>query len=426
MTARTLVLVVAIGACSASDPSQPRPDQSRQFDPAKAAVAIRALRQIDTRGEVHYGDRSGPLSAEIAYEPYRFRVRSAVPVARTKSTATFLGLGDRAWVQRAVLGPDDHLTVTGPLSLLMLRAPDARPYLELATPNDEASWSVTAMFDPARVLDAAANARVPFEISKSLTIDGTIRNGVRADLSKSDQDSTGLRNVTVWIDAAGLPLRLAAATVRYGEVRYDIRRSQQPLNVEEPDEASVQDSNVALPDATGPYSAVVETAAAGIPITVLSAPAARGWSCWKVASDPPFRGLNDARPSGGSCVMSPLPGELPQDQYAIPLTSAAGMPYTLLGFLFPPGSTVEFRRFAAEPVVTTTGPSGLAFYAGHPTTIVGIVLVRTPEAELICGPAGVDNEADFAAREAGGGPNDDLVGAPWNCLTAADARALGA
>ena len=418
-----------VGACSANDPNEPQPDAPQpdaplQFDPAKAAAAIRALDQIETQGEIRSGDGSGAMRAVIGYAPYRYLVRSAIPVARTKQSVTFVGVGERAWVRRAVLGPTDQAAVPGPMSLVMLRAPGAPPYLELADPNEELVWSVTAMFDPARVLDAAAATGVEFETAGAQTIDGAERPGMRVELPSSGNEPTGLRDVTVWIDDDALPVRIAATTAQFGEVRYDIERSRDPLSVDAPSAAAVDDPNVPLPDATAPYSAVAETAAAGISITVLSAPATRGWTCWKVESDPPFRGLQDTRASGGACVVPPLPDDLPEDRYAIPLSSASGMPYTLLGFLLPPGSEVEFRRFGAESVSTTAGATGLALYTGPPAPIVGLALVTTPDADLVCGPVGVDNEADFTARDTGGGANDDLVGTPWNCLSAADARAL--
>jgi hypothetical protein len=419
-----LVVAALVGACSTDGDSRPRPDTPTPFDAADAAAALRALSQIETHGEIRYGEGSGPLSGDIGYEPYRFVVRSAVPVASTDATATFVGVAERAWVRRATLGPDDELAVTGPLSLVMLRAPEAPPYLELTDPHTDTSWSVTAMFDPARVLDAAAAAGASFEPSAPQTIDGTERSAVRAELPDTGGPPTGLRDVTVWLDASGRPLRLAATTAQFGEVVYDIRTDRTPLVVQAPDEAAIDDPNVPLPDAIGPYTTVVETAAAGIPVTVLRAPAARGWTCWKVESNPPFRGLHDTRPSGGTCVVPPLTDDLPEDRYAIPLTSAADMPYALLGMLLPPGSEVELRRFGAEPVTATAGPTGLVLYTGPPTPVVGLALVSTPDAELVCGPAGVDNQADFAARDADGAANDDLIGLPWNCLSAADAEAL--
>ena len=108
----------------------------------------------------------------------------------------------------------------------------------------------------------------------------------------------------------------------------------------------------------------------------------------------------------------------------LPLGTTADMAYTLLGILAPPGSTVEFQRFGADPVTVTALPSGLALYAGPSDQVLGLATVHTPLTTLVCGPVGIDNQADFDARQGEGGTFSELKGVPWNCLGQEAANSL--
>jgi hypothetical protein len=415
-----VILIMPVTACSTSDPQA---QDAESFEPGAAAARIRGLGQITTDGVGRYGERTGRVAGRIGYRPYRFRVRAAVPTQRGLGWATFLGVGDEAWVERAVVTAPDRPIPLGPITL-GLRGSSSPRYLELPSPNGPSPSPLIAVFDPARVLEQAAAAGATFEPARSPSTDDDGRRALRTVLPSAAARSTGLRSITVWVDGTDLPRRLAAVTAGVGEVRYDIRRRGGAFRVGAPDDAAVEHPRVAVPDATGPYTERRRTVAAGVPIRVLSAPADRGWTCWKVESEPTFRGLSDTRPSGGTCIAPLLADDPPGDRYAIPLTGGADLPYTLLGLVVPAGSVVEFRRFGNESVTVTAGTDGLALYADSPDLVPGLAIVTTPQTTLVCGPTGIDNEADFAALERSGGDGDELVGKPWNCLGAADAADL--
>jgi hypothetical protein len=416
-----LTLVALAGTACSSSGSDAK--SSSGFDPEEAAAMIRDLGAVQTEGEGSYGKTSGPVAGTIGYDPYRYRIRVSISTGQQLAQATVLRVDDRVWVRRTAISTLDRAVPLG-VGTLMFRGASTPPYVELKAPAKSFSAYLSVPFDPAALLDRVAATGAEFAAAGASEVDGTSRERFTTELSVRDARLTGIRGLTVWVDDDGLPVQVAFPTAAQGNVRYTVAPFDGEVRVAAPPAAEVEETGQPLPDAVAPYTEVLTTTAGDIPIRVLTAPGDRGWTCWKVESDPPFEGLADTRPSGGTCAVPVDPNDLPEDQYAIPLGTTADVPYVLLGLVVPPGSNVEFRRFGAPPVTVPAGPTGLALYAGPPDQPLGLAIVRGPQATLVCGPVGIDNATDFDAAEQEGGTHAELRGSPWNCLAEDLANAL--
>ena len=415
-----LVAVFALAACdsgSSSSSGGSPPSGPAGFDPKTAAAKLRALGSIRIEGRGSWGTESGPVVGTIAYDPYLYRIRVAISVSQALGQATIVRVGDAIWIKRDVLRRTDRMIPLG-LGTIMFRGSSSPPYFPITHPDQPFSSYLTYPFDPARLLDRIARTKAHFTADGSSAVAGTSYRRYRAQLSVPDARLIGVRSLTVWVDAKGVPvqLRLPTATAE-GVVHYTVRPFAGKVSVAPPPAGAVEVVDRPLPDATAPYTEVLATTAGATPIRIFTAPADLGWTCWKVESDPPFQGLSDTRPSGGSCAPPVTPGGQSDDLFALPLVSSADLAYELLGFVVPPGSTVEFHRFGAAPVTVTAGPAGLAVFAGPADQVVGLAVISTPTAKLVCGPPNIDNLADFTAMERSAKPVDGIRGQPWNCLT---------
>ena len=337
--------------------------------------------------------------------------------------ATIVRVGDDMWIDRTVIKQIDRTIPLG-LATLMFRGETTPRYVKVRSTTEPFAAYLAYPLDPAALLDRVAVAGAEFEGAGSSEAGGTERTRFRAELSVTVARQIGVRDVTVWVDAQGLPVQLSSRTAAQGRITYSITPYEGTVDVSPPQDSEVEETGRSLPDATGPYSEVVSTRVGDTPVRVLYSPAELGWTCWKVESDPAFRGLNPTRPSGGTCTVAVDPADAPSDQWAIPLGSVAELPYYLLGLVVPPGSTVEFSPLGGAPVTVTALPNGLALYAGPRDQPLGLATVRTPEVTLVCGPVGIDNRAGFDERQRAGAPFDEYLGVPWACLDEASANSL--
>ena len=412
-----LTFVSGLVACS-SDVVGPE-----SFDAKAAARTLRAGGGVEIRGSSAYGKERGPIVGRIGYRPYRLRSRLTIPTGQFLAEATLVRIGDDAWVRRSVITKLDRAIPIGPATF-MLRTAAEPAFVELKSSEQGFGAYLAVPYDPAKLLDRIAATGAEFASDGSSAVGGTERKRFRTTLKVMDARRIGVANLTVWVDAQGRPVRFAFKTAIQGSSRYDITKLQGELTVSPPPAAQVELINQPLPDATGPYTTVLETTAGTTAVRILTAPADRGWTCWKVESEPPFVGITEPRPSGGSCAATPTLSATVDDEFAIPLDATAETPYELLGLHVAPGSTVEFSRIGAEPVTVTAGPSGLAAYVGPAEPVVALAKVTTADNVLICGPVGIDNIVDFTAATTKPKSAGSLRGAPWNCLPEELANAL--
>jgi hypothetical protein len=420
LTIAVLVLLAAAGCSSGSSSgSGAGPDS---FDPAAAAKKLRAQGAVQTSGHGSYGDQRGPIAGKIGYDPYRYRIRVAISTGQQLAEASVVRRGDTVWVERTAITTVDRQVPLG-IGTLMLRGGSEPPYLKLPDIKQPFGSYLADVFEPAALLDRVAKTGASFSAAGSSDVGGTPRKRFHATLKVRDAQQIGIRSLTVWVDAQGVPVQLAAPTAAQGKVEYGIEKLASAPSVKAPAASTIAAFDRPLPDATGPYVEVLTTTAGTTPIRILRAPGTDDWTCWKVESQPPFQGLNDTRPSGGTCAPPVSLDGIPEDEYAIPLGTTAAMPYTLLGFVVPPTSSVQFYRFGADPVTVVADQSGLAAYAGPVDTPPGLVVITTPDAKLVCGPPGIDNMTDFT-DQSGKNAASSVLGKPWNCLAQDDANAL--
>ncbi len=406
-----LTFVSGLVACS-SDSGVAGPGS---FDAKEAARTLRAGGGVEIRGSSTYFKERGPIAGRIGYRPYRLRSRLTIPTGQFLAEGTLVRIGNQAWVRRSVITKLARPIPIGPATF-MLRTAALPPFVELKSVERGFGAYLALPYDPAKLLDRIAATGAEFSAHGSSAVGGTERKRFRATLKVMDARQIGVANLTVWVDAQGRPVRFAFDTAIKGSSRYDITELRDKLTVSRPPTNQVQLLNQPLPDATGPYTTVLETTAGTTAVRILTAPADRGWSCWKVESAPPFVGITEPRASGGSCAPTATLSATVDDEFSIPLDATAETPYELLGLHVPPGSTVEFSRIGAGPVTVTAGPSGLAAYVGPAEPVVGLAKVTTANNVLICGPVGIDNIVDFNAARTKPENAASLRSLPWNCV----------
>ena len=406
-----LTFIASLVACSSSSGVA----GPASFDAKAAARTLRAGGGVEIRGSSAYGPERGPIVGRVGYRPYRLRSSLTIPTGQFLTQGTLVRIGDDAWVRRSLITKLDRAVPIGPATF-MLRTAESPPFVQLKSVERGFGAYLALPYDPAKLLDRIAATGAEFSSDGSSVVGGTERKRFRTTLKVLDARQIGVANLTVWVDAQGRPVRFAFKTAIQGSSRYDITKLRGGLTVTPPPAGQVELINQPLPDATGPYTTVLETTAGTTAVRILTAPADRGWTCWKVESDPPFVGITEPRPSGGSCAPTPTLIATVDDEFSIPLDATAKTPYELLGLHVAPGSTVEFSRIGAPPVMVTAGPSGLAAYVGPAEPVVALAKVTTANNVLICGPVGIDNIVDFTAATKKPENAASLRSAPWNCL----------
>lgn len=417
-TAACLAAALVAAACSGGS-KQVGP---AQLDPAAAAGAVRALGRVQLDGSGAYGTEgeTGPIDGVVQYSPRRTRVHFPVGADTVLANLEYRRIDNRAWV----LTDESPRPPRLGFPLLAIRPPGyARPWLAIDPSSTGLQGVLPRPFDPADLLAALAQAKVKLARGGQAEVDGTRRARFVADIAKEQPGVLGVRELTVYTDEQGVPVRFELVTLSGVSAGYTIRAVEQTLAVEPPDPRRVE-LEEQIPTANGPYEEVAADTAGTVAYRVLRAPAAKGWSCWKVESDPAYVPTDTPGKDGGICIAGVTTAGDPINQVAFPLDASSRTPYEMLGLLVPPGTSVVMHLAGGTERTVPVPASGLAIDAGPPAPAAGLAVVTLPDGNVMyCAPGQINNLADLSGVDVAEG--DSLRDQPWNCLEKELAESLG-
>jgi hypothetical protein len=277
-------------------------------------------------------------------------------------------------------------------------------------------------FDPAGLLDAAADAKIPLRRDGQADVDGRTRARFVASIEREQARTLGVNALTVYTDDDGLPVRFDVVALSGADGSYTVAAGTAAVAVEEPPSDQIEPREQ-VPTATGDYEEVASGAAGDATYRVLRAAASKGWACWKVESEPRYVPTEEPGDDGGLCRGGIETSGDPVNQIAIPLDASRETPYELLGLQVPPGtSTVMHLADGSERPVAER--DGLAIYAGSASPAAALAVVTLPDgAVMYCAPGEINTLSDLADLDAASG--EALRDQPWNCLEKELAEALG-
>ena len=416
-TKRVLVSVVipvaasiALAGCDSGGSTN-----SASFQPAAAARKLRALGRIEVKGKATLNGERRTIGGLVQYRPYR--VLEALPVANGPGvdTVEYRRRGNDAWVRRALVRPGTAGSLGFPL--LVLRRADQLPFLPLPLPDVGTTAQLGTGYDPALLLDRLA--KLPTVTFKK----GKDAGSYVATLALRPAAIVGVRTLTVHVDSSGVPDRFDLTTLFNIRVRYTVNASSRTPKVTAPPAPQIEAISKPLPDATGPFVPVFQGSAGTTAIEITQAPGTDGWTCWKVASTPPYIGIErSTRQSGAMCIPPVTDVASDDEKFGIPIDANDQTPYELIGVVVPPGSSADLTLLDGRTQPMTVTPGGLALYAGPPEPAAALVHIHTPRGgDLVCGPGPINTESDIAKVTDARSIRSD----PWNCLPKDIADALG-
>ncbi len=389
-----------------------------------AASRIRDEGGVAIRGTTTLGRQNGPIDGKIRYAPYAVDSKLTVAASPTElAEVRYLRKLDDAWIK----GQTRTTSTTASLNsaLLLYRTAGRPPYLAITNPDEGVGTHLSAPFDPARLLDRLAAAKVEFT-----TVNSAGQRRYEAKLPRALALATGVQTVSVEARKRNQPTSVQLTSVEGARSEYDIRPFRGTLSVEAPSAELVETTGTPPPDATGPYVAVATLTVGSTAIEIGRADADRGWECWNVTSTPPFTSSESPRPSGGFCSVK-VNDNSDDEAYTIPLDAGPDVPFELLGIVFPPGTQATITTLSGTKPMAVS-PEGLAYFAGPTDDVALLVEATTPAGRvLVCGPGSINNKQGTLAVERAGADTPDPVfgdtvrAQPWNCLPQELADALG-
>ncbi len=409
--------MVGIAACTSS--STPNADSG--FDAKAAALRIQDLGSIGIQGRGTFEGASGAISGQIQYRPFKALLTLPVVAGSKVAEVQYRRIGATAWVRRAVV-TQPGLGKLG-FTLLVLRGVGMAPFLPLSAPDRGLQAHVGTPYDPARMLERLGeNRRVRFRSAGSSSVAGETRARFLAHLPASVAFLIGVRELTVWVDRAGIPVQVQAATLSGVTSTYTITMSKRALDVVPPPTEQTEQPSQPLPDAIGDFVPVFTGQAGVTAVTILEAPGDRNWSCWKVVSTPAYQPTSITRPgSGAVCIPRILDRDRDDEKFGLAIDANENTPFELIGIVVPPGSTAEATRVGGTTVSIPVTPDGLAIYTGSAEPAAGLVTITLPTGvRLVCGPGSINSRADAAKLTSSGA----IRGQPWSCLSEDDANLL--
>ncbi len=416
---RALAVLIAVGIAACTSSSAPSADAG--FDPKAAARRIRDLGSIRLEGRSTYEAASGTIAGQIQYQPYKVLLTVPVVAGSKVAEVQYRRIGAVAWVRRAVVTEPGLGTLGFPL--LVLRGASMVPFLPLGAPDRGIQAYVGLPYDPARLLERLSdNDRVRFKSAGPSSVAGATRARFLAHIPTSVAVRVGVRELTVWIDDGGVPVRVRATTVAGVRSTYAITASTRALNVGPPPPEQTEQSSQPLPDAIGDFAPVFNGRAGATAVTISKASGDRNWSCWKVASNPPYLPTSATRTASGAVCIPPVPTGAREDEaFGVAIDANEGTPFELIGIAVPSGSTAQALLFGGTTVSIPVTPDGLAIYAGSAEPAASLVTITLPTgARLVCGPGTINSRADAATLTS----PDPIRGQPWSCLPEDDANLL--
>jgi hypothetical protein len=414
--------VITLSACSGGDSEADGPET---FDAKAAASAVRAVGTIRVEGSANYpaagGEEDAPIDGLVQYEPRRTVQHFPVAADSAFAKVEYRRIGDDAWL----LADESTQVPRVGFPILVVR-PEGydRPWQLIDPHSTGVQGLVGKPFDPADLLDAAAARDIAFARDGEGKVRGDGRARYVATIENDDIGKIGVRELAVFTDDDGLPVRIEFTALSGAAGGYDITATDDQVVVEPPDPNRVELQGE-LPKRDGPYAEVATGTAGTVAFTVSRAPAnADRWDCWKVESQPAYEAYEEPDEDGDLCLHGIIPDSKdPSDQVAIPLDASSDTPYELLGLLVPQGTNVVMHLAGGTEKPVPVDDNGLAIYAGPETPAAGLAVVTLPDSRVTyCAPGVLNNLADLAEIADDGGALRDQ---PWNCLEKELAEALG-
>lgn len=420
------LLVGALAAAACSSGSDSAPKGPARLDPAAAAAALRALGGVAVDGSASFthkdGTEEGTITGRVTYEPYRVHQEFPVGAGQDLANIEYRRIDADAWIKMMESAAPPFLGVPG---LVIRPAGYPTPWIAITPTPRTVQDQIALPFDPAALLDAiATDDAIVLARNGESDVDGTPRARYTANFEAAQALVIGVSTLSVWIDADGVPLRIAFKATSGAAGEYDITADGSALDVTPPDAALIEPTQT-IPVATADYAEIASGEADGVTYRILRAPADRNWWCWKVESEPAYEPFDELGDDGGLCVPGIETSGDPADQFALPLDSV-GDGYDMLGMQVPPGSTLQMYRVDEfdAPIDVPVDANGLALYVGPSATPGVFVQLTLADGEvMLCAPGEISNYRDYVGVTPEMGKL--LLSQPWNCLEKELADSLG-